>query len=266
MWHIYISPCPNDTFTFYHLQKTNTQTIQLNFDDIQNLNERCLRQEGDVIKISFALYPAIQEQYAILESGSALGEECGPLLIGKRHLSQQEIEELPIALPGRYTTANRLFELLYPKAKSKIFVRYDQIFSSIDAGKAVAGVIIHESRFTYSANGFVLVADLGDSFEKKYQTLLPLGGIVGKREYGVEKLKIIADQIKDSIEWAMAHRDDKGLRDFIREHAREMDDKITQEHIHLYVNQFSLTLGVQGRDAIARLLQDKMHTNKIHFI
>lgn len=262
-----ISPCPNDTFSFFHyLVKSNREKLKIEFKDVQTLNENAQAQNSDIIKISFATYPLIQDHYIILDSGAALGEGCGPLLIAKKNIALSNIKNLRIALPGKNTTANRLFELFFPQSKSCLYTSYENIMDKIESGEADAGVIIHENRFTYQAKGFTLLADLGELWGQKHGPLLPLGGIVAKRSLGTEKIKKISDQISKSIQWAMQKPHRNGLRKFIKEYAQEQDLSVIQKHINLYVNQYSVQLGEKGRNAIKNLLSTSLDNSKPTFI
>lgn len=261
MWRVRISPCPNDTFIFYHLINTYSDEFKFEFEDIQTLNERCLQSDGDIIKVSFAMYPRVQNEYIILESGSALGKGCGPLIVGKKKLSLEELESLPVALPGKFTTANRLFELFYPNAKNKIFTTYDNIMTLVENGSVASGVIIHESRFTYKQHGLELVSDLGKMWEDRNHIPLPLGGIIAKRSIDASALQNIASKIRTSVEWAMKNRNDQKMRQFIKSLAREIDDSVIDRHIDLYVNQYSVSLLKDGKEAIACLLNSQINSN-----
>lgn len=262
-----ISPCPNDTFAFYqYLFLINQKHNHVTFEDIQKLNERAIAGLRDVIKISFAVYPLIQEDYIILESGAALGQGCGPLLISKKPIDLSEIDKLKIAIPGLNTSANRLFRHIFPSHQKPVYTTYDNIMQLIDTGVVDAGVIIHENRFTYQEKGFSLAADLGDLWAKKYGELLPLGGIVAKRSLGNEKLKQISGQISDSIQWAFNNFNDPQLRKFILKNAQELDDEVVNQHIKLYVNDYSIALGEKGRRAILNFLANDINKNFPCFI
>lgn len=262
-----ISPCPNDTFSFYRfLVNTDKDNFKIDFKDVQTLNENAIAHSSDVTKISFATYPLIQDHYIILESGAALGEGCGPLLIAKNNIDLSNINNLRIALPGKNTTANRLFELFFPQSKNCLYTSYENIIDTIKTGEVDAGVIIHENRFTYQDKGFTLLADLGELWGQKHGPLLPLGGIVAKRSLGSAKIKEISVLISESIQWAMEYPKSVGLQKFVEKYAQEHDASVIQQHINLYVNQFSVQLGEAGRNAIKNLLSNSLDISKPIFI
>jgi 1,4-dihydroxy-6-naphthoate synthase len=267
MLTVSISPCPNDTFSFFqYLVIANYEPYKIKFKDVQTLNEKAIAQDSDVIKISFATYPLIQDHYIILESGAALGEGCGPLLIAKNPIKLSDLPKLRIALPGKNTTANRLFEIFFPQAKNCLYTSYENIMVKIGKGEVDAGVIIHENRFTYQGKGFALIADLGDLWAQKYGALLPLGGIVAKRSLGSAKIKQISEQISKSVLWAMQNPQHKDLQSFIQGYAQEQELSVMQQHINLYVNQYSVNLGEKGRSAIKNLLLNSIDNSKPIFI
>lgn len=262
MLTISVSPCPNDTFSFYHFLFIEKQEkIQFNFADIQSLNERAIAGNGDVIKISFAVYPLIQKDYIILDSGAALGKNCGPLLIAKKPIDLGDIQNLRIALPGVNTSANRLFLSLYPLCQNLIYTTYENVMPLVASGEVDAGVIIHENRFTYQEKGFLLAADLGEMWAKKYGQLLPLGGIVAKRSLGIDRISQISKQIANSVQWAFLNFNDTKLRQFIQENAQELDSEVINQHIKLYVNEYSLQLRAIGRQAILNFLSKELNKN-----
>lgn len=262
MLTISVSPCPNDTFSFYqYLYLSNKKETQVTFQDIQKLNELAIAGIRDVVKVSFAVYPLIQEDYVILDSGTALGQGCGPLLIAKKAFGLSEVDNLRIAIPGMNTSANRLFHNLFSQHKSTVFTTYDKVMSMISSGVVDAGVIIHENRFTYQEKGFLMVADLGEMWAKKYGQMLPLGGIVAKRSLGANKIKQISDQISSSIQWAFQNFNDPDLRQFIIKYAQELNAEVINQHIKLYVNEFSIKLGETGKLAILNFLGNDINKN-----
>lgn len=257
---ISVSPCPNDTFAFYHfLNLTNHQKNEVTFEDIQKLNERAIAGSRDVLKISFAVYPLIQEEYVILDSGAALGQGCGPLLISKKPIDLAAIQQLKIALPGINTSANRLFRHIFPNCQNVIYTTYEKVMSVVESGVADAGVIIHENRFTYQKKGFLLAADLGEMWAQKYHQLLPLGGIVAKRSLGMEKINQISNQIATSIQWAFENFYDPQMRKFIEKYAQELNTEVIDQHIKLYVNEYSIHLTEKGRKAILSFLSNDIN-------
>lgn len=255
------SPCPNDTFIFDALVNNKIDTGGLAFDvyleDVETLNEWALQGRLDVTKLSFAVLPIVLENYILLNSGSALGSGVGPLLISVQQPGTRvEKPNSPagelIAIPGEHTTAHLLFTLAYPGAKNKIFLRYDKIEDFVLSGKG-PGVIIHENRFTYEARGLHKITDLGEFWEKETGKPIPLGGIVIKRSLNRAITLQVDKLLRESIEYAFKHHYTQ-LTEYVRIHAREMQEMVMRKHIDLYVNKYSLDLGTGGKDAVRKLL------------
>ncbi len=257
------SPCPNDTFIFDALVNNKIDTEGLQFEvvleDVETLNQWALQGKLDITKLSYGVLAHVLDKYIVLNSGSALGRGVGPLLISNLPAAQAgkeqgklNVEEIPVAIPGEHTTANLLFSLAYPKAKKKIFLRYDEIENFVSANKGL-GVIIHENRFTYEAKGLQKITDLGEFWGKKTGHPIPLGGIVVKREID-EVITMKVDRlIKRSIEFAFFNY--PRINDYIRSHSQEMSEEVMRKHIDLYVNNYSLDLGAEGKKAIIQLLK-----------
>ena len=254
------SPCPNDTFIFDALVNNKIDTEGIQFDvkleDVQTLNQWALQGKLSITKLSYGVLPLVLDQYIVLNSGSALGKGVGPLLISNSGIELQDVEQQLIAIPGENTTAHLLFSLAFPKAKNKIFLRYDEIENFVLAKKGL-GVIIHENRFTYAVKGLYKVIDLGDYWEAKTGNAIPLGGIVIKKDIEIIMQKKVDALIKSSIEYAFAKYPE--LNDYIRCHAQEMNEDVIRQHIDLYVNDYSLDLGDLGKAAVNELL--KIHQN-----
>jgi 1,4-dihydroxy-6-naphthoate synthase len=250
------SPCPNDTFIFDALvnKKINTGNLQFEpvLEDVQTLNQWAIEEKLMVTKLSYGVLPLVQKNYNLLNSGSALGRGVGPLLITNSELGMMNVEEKLIAIPGENTTAHLLFSLAYPNAKNKIFLRYDEIEKFVLDGKGF-GVIIHENRFTYAEKGLVKITDLGDYWETKTGFPIPLGGIVVKKTVQPIIQQQIDLLIKQSIEFAFSNYPE--LNDYIRSHAQEMSEEVMRKHIDLYVNNYSLNLGEDGRAAVEKLME-----------
>ena len=260
------SPCPNDTFIFDALVNNNIDTGDLQFDivleDVQTLNDRALQGKLDITKLSYGVLPLVLEKYIVLNSGSALGNGVGPLLIKNEELKIKNIEDHLIAIPGEHTTAHLLFSLAYPDAKNKIFLRYDEIENFVLDGKGL-GVIIHENRFTYADKGLHKITDLGDYWEKETGKSIPLGGIVIKRSID-SKIKIQVDKlIRQSIEYAYKHHY-KELTGYVKKHSQEMSEIVMRKHIDLYVNNYSINLGEAGKDAVKKLLSVFQNTHALY--
>ncbi len=260
------SPCPNDTFIFDALvnQKIDTEGIQFDMKlaDVEALNKAAIQNELDITKISYGVLPLVLQNYILLNSGSALGSGVGPLLIANEYNNHWNVAEQTIAIPGENTTAHLLFSMAYPTAAKKIFLRYDEIESFVQAGKGL-GVIIHENRFTYADKGLFKIIDLGDYWEKQTNAAIPLGGIVIKRTFDSALQQKIDRLIKKSIEYAFENN--AVLNDFIRCNAQEMSEEIMRKHINLYVNDYSLSLGEKGLAAVNQLMNvhETMHNTKL---
>ena len=253
--NIGFSPCPNDTFIFDALihHKIDTEGLQFNpvLEDVQTLNQWALEGRLDITKLSYGVLPLVLDKYKLLDSGSALGKGVGPILISNGEVSMLNVEEQEIAIPGENTTAHLLFSLKYPDAKNKIFLRYDEIENFVLQGNGL-GVIIHENRFTYEAKGLVKITDLGDYWEQQNNVPIPLGGIVVKKSIEKDLQQKINRLIKKSIEYA--YETYPVLNDFIKENSQEMSEAVMLKHIDLYVNNNSLSLQQEGREAVLKLL------------
>jgi 1,4-dihydroxy-6-naphthoate synthase len=251
------SPCPNDTFIFDALVNHKIDTGDFEFDvvleDVQTLNRWALEKKLDVSKISYGVWPLLQKNYSLLDSGGALGKGVGPLLISKNNILLRDINQLSIAIPGEQTTAHLLFSLAFPKAKRKKFMVFNQIENAVLEGEVDCGVIIHENRFTYMQKGLVKQMDLGEYWEQKTKSPIPLGGIVMRKEFTDHERAEVDRLIRDSLAYAEAYYPD--LSDYVTEHSQEMQESVMRQHIDLYVNQFSLSLGEEGRRAVDVLLE-----------
>ncbi|MCW3092434.1 MAG: 1,4-dihydroxy-6-naphthoate synthase [Ferruginibacter sp.] len=249
------SPCPNDTFIFDALVNHKIDTKDFDFEvileDVQTLNQWAIEGKLAITKLSYGVLPLVLDKYIVLNSGSALGKGVGPLLIKNAKLETVPVDELLIAIPGENTTAHLLFSMAYPNAKNKIFLRYDEIENFVLANKGL-GVIIHENRFTYESKGLKKIIDLGDYWEQTTGSAIPLGGIVIRKDINNGTQQQIDGLIKSSIEYAFANYPE--LNDYIRMHAQEMSEAVMRQHIQLYVNEYSLSLGDKGKEAILTLL------------
>ena len=225
-------------------------TFDVEYHDIEQLNERVLGGEAQVSKCSTALLRAVGERYRLLDSGSALGRGNGPLLVRRKG------ETTPIrriAVPGLYTTANALIGRLFPDIEDRVPMLFSQIAASVERGEFDAGVLIHEGRFVYERRNLELVADLGLEWERQMGLPLPLGSIIVDRSLGEEVARDVERLIRRSIEYAFANP--SSSRDFIKSHAQELEDDVIDKHIALFVNDFSLTLGDEGRRAVEELIK-----------
>jgi 1,4-dihydroxy-6-naphthoate synthase len=251
------SPCPNDTFIFDALVNRKIDTGDFEFEvileDVQTLNRWAMEKKLDLSKISYGVWPLLQKDYSLLDAGGALGRGVGPLLISKNNILLKDINKLSIAIPGEQTTAHLLFSMAFPQAKRKKFMVFSQIEAAVLNDDVDCGVIIHENRFTYMQKGLVKQMDLGEYWEQKTKSPIPLGGIVMRNEF-TEAERAEADRlIRDSVAYAEAYYPD--LSDYVIRHAQEMQESVMRQHIDLYVNQFSLSLGEEGRKAVAVLLK-----------
>ena len=250
-----LSPCPNDTFIFDALVNKKINTEGLDFDvtfaDVEQLNKWALEGRLDVSKLSFNALTRCISEYIILESGSALGRNCGPLLIKKA--STVLTSESKIAIPGKYTTANFLLSIASPQYLNKIEVLFSEIENEVLLGNVDAGLIIHENRFTYQLNGLQKVIDFGEFWEHKYALPLPLGGIAIRRLLPFQIKEKVARILQKSVEYAFENRDSSS--EFVKYHAQEMDRDVIDAHIALYVNRYSLCLGSEGRKAVQLLFE-----------
>lgn len=251
------SPCPNDTFIFDALVNkkidTGDFTFTVQLEDVETLNEMAKKQVLDFTKISYGVLPLVAKNYNVLNSGSALGKGVGPLLISKKPVEFNDVENYTIAIPGQNTTAHLLFSLAFPNAKKKVFKRYDEIENSVLNSDEVLGVIIHENRFTYMDKGLHKIVDLGNYWEEKTSLPIPLGGIVGKRTIDEKILREVDKLIKKSIEYSYSNY--PLITDYIKQHSQEMEEEVMKKHIDLYVNNYSLDLGEDGKNAILKFIE-----------
>ena len=248
------SPCPNDCFMFDAMVHGRIDTEGLDFDvrllDIDALNTAAFAGEFDATKLSFHAYAYCADRYVLLDAGSALGNNCGPLLISKRDIPRTEVAAggVRIAIPGRFTTANFLCGLAYPQAQDKTPIVFSDIEPAVLEGRFDAGVIIHENRFTYEAKGLKKIIDLGEFWEDETGAPIPLGGIVVRRGLADDVKQVVNRVMRRSVEYAFAHR--AASLPYVRAHAQEMSDEVMYKHIDLYVNEYSVDLGSEGRRAI----------------
>ena len=249
---IAFSTCPNDTFIFYALVSGKFKDCPFTFNahlaDIEQLNSLASKKKFHITKISFNALGKVQEKYALLDSGSALGEKCGPLLISGDYNSIKELNNKVIGLPGELTTANFLFDLATNIKCEKKFLRFDEIIPSLLSKKIDAGVIIHESRFTYKQFNINCLIDLGEWWETLTSKPLPLGGIAVSKSLTENEIKILDKYLKLSIQYAYDNLSE--VKSYIKKYAQEIDDSVIESHIELYVNKFTYSLGEEGIQAL----------------
>jgi 1,4-dihydroxy-6-naphthoate synthase len=248
------SPCPNDTFIFDALvnKKIDTEGIGFNpvLEDVETLNQWALQGKLDITKLSFPAFFQSLDKYVLLNAGSALGKGVGPLLIRNKEqgTGRKEINDLTIALPGKNTTANLLFSFAYPEALKKKFMIFSAIEEAVLNGDSDFGVIIHENRFTYQQKGLHKVLDLGEYWEQKMKVPIPLGGIVVKRSIDRSICVQVDKLIRKSLEYAFDNY--PLITDYVRQHSQSMSEEVMRQHIDLYVNNYSLDIGEEGKSAV----------------
>lgn len=249
------SPCPNDTFIFYAMLHGKIDTEGLEFEallaDVEELNTKAFAKELDITKLSYHAYGHLLEDYSLLHAGSALGNNCGPLLIAKEHLEKEAIKKAKIAIPGKLTTANFLLSLAYPEATKKEAVLFSDIENAVLDGSFDAGLIIHENRFTYAEKGLKKLIDLGEYWESSTNLPIPLGGIVIRRALPTDIQQKVNRVMQRSVAYAFANPEE--TKPYVRAHAQEMDEAVMYQHIDLYVNEFTKNLGEKGKAAIEKL-------------
>ena len=250
---LHISPCPNDTFAFDALINGRIDhdfDLAVEYHDIEVLNEGVLRGEPDISKISYAVYPLVAERYALLDSGSALGRGNGQLLV-RRKGETGKIRT--VASPGLNTTANALLRRYFPEVEVVHQMLFSEIAAAVERGDVDAGVLIHEGRFVYERRNLELVADLGKLWESETNLPLPLGAIIVKRELGEEVISKFDKLLADSVRYAFANP--LVSRDFVKQHAQELEDDVIDKHISLFVNDYTISLGEEGRKAVEKLIE-----------
>lgn len=252
------SPCPNDTFAFHALAHglvdapVRVRPVLL---DIEELNRRAHTGEFDLTKLSVGAFAAVGDRYRMLRSGAALGHGVGPLVVARTAMSLDAAARGPIAIPGRETTAFRLLRLAAPALGEIVELRYDRILRAVADGEVAAGLIIHESRFTYEAHGLTRVIDLGDWWERETGLPVPLAGICARADLAPALVTALEAAIRASVQHAFDHPE--ASRAYVRAHAQELSDAVCDQHIALYVNRHSLDVGEEGLRAIARLVGER---------
>jgi len=254
------SPCPNDTFVFHALVHGEADSAHLSFEprlrDVETLNRLAVAGELDVAKVSYGALPYLIDDYFVLRTGGALGRGCGPLVVARESFDPDRLGEAIIGIPGRMTTANLLLRLFAPTAPPGRELEYRQIMPAVEAGEVEAGLIIHESRFTYRDHGLKQVVDLGAWWEVATGTPVPLGAIVARRELGATVLEI-ERLIRRSVEAALKFPERS--EPYVRAHAAELSDDVIRQHIELYVNRHTVELGADGESAVHELMDRAFH-------
>jgi 1,4-dihydroxy-6-naphthoate synthase len=251
------SPCPNDTFIFDAMLHGHVDTEGIDFEpviaDVEALNQRAFQGGIDITKLSYHAFAHLTGRYKLLHSGSALGTNCGPLLVARTPLSEAEIEAGRIAIPGEMTTANLLLGLAHPGARRKQAMLFSDIEEAVLRGDADAGLIIHENRFTYADKGLVKLRDLGEYWEQSTGLPIPLGGIVVRGDLDPDLQRRVSRVLRRSVAYAFAHPEQ--VMPFVRQHAQAMEDAVMQAHIQLYVTDYTLDLGEKGRHAVTEMFR-----------
>ena len=260
------SPCPNDTFIFYALIHGRIDTGYLKFNeillDVETLNQKALGAELDITKISYHAFAHLRDKYSLLRAGSALGRGCGPLVVTKHAYTMEELRSKKIAIPGKLTTAFlllRLYDTAFntltpePQTLNPVYIEmpFNKIMDAVAKDEVDAGLIIHESRFTYPSYGLTQVIDLGEWWEKETGLPIPLGGIIAKQTSGEDLNKKTGELVRQSVEYAFKNRNEPTA--YIKEHSQELSDDVINRHIDLYVNDYSLDIGQDGEKAVKEL-------------
>lgn len=259
------SPCPNDTFIFDAMVHGKIDTEGLEFEvllaDVEELNQKAFAKELDITKLSYHAFAYLLNDYTLLDAGSALGNNCGPLLIAKKNLSPEEINQAKIAIPGKYTTANFLLSLAFPEAQNKVETLFSDIENAVLNDEVDAGLIIHENRFTYQDKGLVKIMDLGEYWESTTQLPIPLGGIVVNKKLPKAIQQKVNRVMKRSVTFALENPTE--TKEYVKAHAQEMDEKVMYNHINLYVNDYTKDLKTNGKAAIDKLFKTAQEKNII---
>jgi 1,4-dihydroxy-6-naphthoate synthase len=250
------SPDPDDAFMFFALAHDRIPTGRYRFrhelQDIETLNRRALRGELEVTAVSLHAYAYLQDKYALLPSGCSMGDKYGPMVVARRPMTIDELKKVRIAVPGTMTTAFLALRLLLPDGFDHEVIPFDRIIASVSEGKFEAGLIIHEGQLTFQNQGLHLVVDLGVWWQEKTGLPLPLGGNVVRRDLGPEVMRDLSRLLKESIRYALAHRTD--ALNYALHYARDMDVRLADRFVGMYVNDWTLDYGPRGREAVQRLL------------
>ncbi len=256
------SPCPNDCFIFDALihGKIDTEGLQfeVRLEDVETLNQKALHGYLDITKLSYHAYAYALDHYILLKAGSALGFNCGPLLVHPNKF-KLDLDNMKVAIPGKYTTANLLLSIAFPKLTNKKEYVFSDIENAVLSGEVDAGLIIHENRFTYMERGLEKIMDLGEYWDAMIHAPIPLGGIVIKRNLDTELQQKVNRLIRKSVEYAYANPE--SCMDYVKAHAQEMSEEVMKKHIALYVNDFSIDLGEKGINAVELLFSKAQELN-----
>lgn len=252
------SPCPNDTYIFAALTNgliAGAPEVRVQLEDIENLNNSALRGDHELTKVSYGAIPLFTDKYRILRAGGALGRGCGPLVIARPGSGErlEDFREKLIAIPGEMTTAFMLMRLAMGSRPQTVAMRFDLIVDAVVSGTVDAGLIIHESRFTYGEQGLMQVADLGEWWESQTGMPIPLGAILARTDLDDAFAGQIDESIRKSLSFAREH--DEEVMKYVRRHATEMREDVMRAHIRTYVNEFSDDVGTEGIAAVHELFR-----------
>lgn len=247
-----ISPCPNDTFMFARFIEAAGLNLDVYIEDIETLNQMAAEGYLDISKLSYHAFAKYIDTYELLHAGGALGENCGPLLVSKHKAYPDELADMTIAIPGKLTTAYLLMQIFFPEVKAVQSYVFSDIEEAVLSNACDAGLLIHETRFTYHTKGLKKILDLGELWEKRYKLPIPLGGIAAHRRLPAELKESVNEKLLESIFYAQSHLDK--VLPFIRSHAQSLDDTIIEQHINLYVNSYSTGKTEQVKASVNKLL------------
>lgn len=252
------SPCPNDTFLFYGLVHGKVSSPEVRFkdpvlEDVEQLNLWALEKKLDVTKLSFHALGHVLDEYCVLASGSALGRGCGPLLVASGEVEFDDLAGKRVAIPGKLTTAALLLQMFLPYPCDLVEMRFDMIMAAIERGQVDAGVIIHESRFTYEEHGLICLQDLGEWWEESTSMPIPLGCIAARRSLGRPKIEAVEKVIRASVDYGFDNPEN--CLPYIQANSQELAPEVVKSHIDLYVNEYSKDLGVGGMSAIEKFIE-----------
>ncbi len=252
------SPCPNDTFIFYALVHGKIDTSDIVYkeilEDVETLNQMAQQARLDITKVSFHAFGLLRDTYCLLKSGCALGKGCGPLVVARNKSSMQNLKGKTIAIPGELTTAFLLLQIFDPGLKQRVKVMpFHQIIGAVKSGEADAGLIIHESRFTFQQEGLQQIIDLGAWWEQETGLSIPLGCMIARRDLGRELVQKTDSLIRRSLEYAFSNSEE--TKTYIKQHAQELDEQVIDQHIRLYVNDYSLDIRDDGIHAVEELFR-----------
>ena len=251
------SPDSDDAFMFYGLATNKIRVPGYKFShtlcDIETLNQRA-RDEAfyDVTAISFHAYPYVQQHYTLMGCGGSVGEGYGPLVVSSRPLAPEDLGRIEVAVPGTMTSAYLALKIFNPAIQT-VTVPFDKIIAEIVAGNHEAGLIIHEGQLTYASSGLHKVLDLGLWWRETAGLVLPLGGNAIRRSLGADSMRIVTKAVRDSIQHALDHRE--SALEYAMQFARDLDARLANRFVSMYVNESTLDYGPDGRQAIRKLLE-----------